>query len=254
MAKGSPDIKGISVGGKHYYLVEQEELVRAYQLLNEDADEFPTAIERNTGGFTVRSLLIPQHSYNGVLYRTGEHILANHYGDPKVLKIGKIFSLNIDSIYYVFVNGIKYLHEDIHSQSGNPIVKESETVVTIKGQDILRKVMLYPYEITNHFIVIDYERPSFLLSVQDILVPQFPEPSDMVSVSGENGETWLAHVQTTNPSSKWCQVYFYVPDEDNPKLYKKEHHRLERVHWNSILCLVQGQWQNDSHYLLYDSI
>lgn len=235
-------------------MVEQEELVNVHQLLSEDPNRLPTVIEENTGGFTVRSLLIPQHSYNGVLYRTGEHILANHYSEPKVLKITKIFSLNIDGIYYIFVSGLKYSQEDIHSQSGNPIVKESETVVTIKGQDILRKLMLYPEEITRSFIVIDYERPDFPLSSQDILVPQFPEPGDMVSVSGENGETWLAHVQTTNPTSKWCQVHFYMPDEDNSEVYHKEHHRLEKVHWSSILTLARGQWQNHSHYLLCDSI
>ena len=256
MAKRSPCIKGVSVGGKHYYLVEQEELVNAYRVLNENPDRFPTPFEGNTStaGFSVRSLFIPQHSYNGVLYRTNEHIFANHYGESIVLKITKIFSLNIHEVYHIFVSGLKYSQEDLHSQSGNPIVKETATLVTLKGQDILRKVMLYPDKATSNFIVIDYERSDFPLSPQDILVPQFPKPNDMVSVSGEDGEIWLAHVQSTNPSSKWCQIYFYVQDKDNSKLYQKERHRLERVHWNCIINLVPGQWQNDCQYLLEDSI
>ena len=76
----------------------------------------------------------------------------------------------------------------------------------------------------------------------------------MVAVSGENEETWLAHVQHTNPSSKYCQVHFYVPDRENDKLYQKEYHRLEKVDWNSILRLIPGTWLGEYRYLLDNSI
>ena len=39
---------------------------------------------------------------------------------------------------------------------------------------------MYPDENTSNFIVIDYDRPEFPLSQEDILVPQYPEPDDMV--------------------------------------------------------------------------
>lgn len=218
----------------------------------------PHHCEGNTGGFSVRSLFIPQHNYNGVLYRTNEHVLVNYDCEPTVLRITKIFSFKVDEAYHeayhIFVSGLKYCQVDIHSRSGNIKVKESEISVTIKGQDILRKLMLYPEEITDSFIVIDYERPSLPLCIQDILVPQYPESNDMVSVSGENEETWLAHVQSTNTSSRWCQVYFYVPDKDNTRLYRKEYHRLERVHWSSILGVVPGQWKNDHEFTIYNPI
>ena len=153
--------------------------------------------------------------------------------------------------YHVFVSGFKCVKLDVHLQSGNPIVRETV------GIDIMRKVMLYPManeEDTSSFIVIDHERPMFPLSPQDVFVPQYPERGDMVAVNGENEETWLAHVQRTNPSSKLCQVYFYVPDRENNKLYRKESHRLEKVYWNSILRSIPGTWLGECQYLLHNSI
>ena len=117
----------------------------------------------------------------------------------------------------------------------------------------MRKVMLYPNDDNTSFIVMDYEKPVFPLSSQDILVPQHPEQGDIVAVNGENGETWLVHVQRADASSKWCQVYFYVPDTGNNKLYRKECHRLERVDWSSTLYLVPGSWLGECQYLLFNA-
>lgn len=246
--------RGIKNGveGKHYYLVEQEELVNAYQLINETVDQLqmPSEFEGNTstGGFSVQSLSIPHHDHNGVLYRTNEYVYARHYSKSVVLKIVKIFSLNINETYYIFVSESKYLQESIHSVSGNAIVKVTETFLMVRGQDILRKVMLYPNETTDNFIVIDFGRPNFPLSPEDVLVPQFSEPDDIVSVSGEDGQTWLAHVQSSNPFSKSCQVYFYVSHENNNKLYHKERNRLERVHWN---CMFQDMYSGRTTVSFY---
>ena len=207
----------IADGGKHYYAVPIDEMATAYRLLNEQPPEFVG----NTRGYSVHSVYIPQHGYSGVLYRTNEHVYVNDgSGGNTVIKISKIFSLLInEEAYHVFVSGFKYVKLDEHLQSGNPILRETVSIVTVKGQDIMKKVMLYPManefgEDTSSFIVIDYERPTFPLSSQDVLVPQYPEPGDMVAVNDKNEETRLAHVQRTNSSSKWCQVYFLYQIEE----------------------------------------
>ena len=247
----------IAVGGKHYYIVPEEEMATAHMLLNAQ----PPTFAGNSGGYSVRSIYIPQHGCSGVLYRVNEHVYISdsiNSGNTFVIKISKIFSLLInEETYCMFVSGFKYVQSDTHLSSGNPIVKETAETVTIKGQDIMRKVMIYPManeNDTSNFIVIDYERPIFPLLLQDILVPQYPQVGDMVAVNGENDETWLAHVQHINQSSKYCQVHFYIPDRHNDKLYRKEHHRLEKVYWSSILRLIPGTWLDDYQYLIHNSI
>ena len=71
--------------------------------------------------------------------------------------------------------------------SGNPIVTQTTHLLMIKAQDILRKVMLYLTHTDTEYIVIDYERTGFPLQPEDIVIPQHPEPGDMISVSGEHG-------------------------------------------------------------------
>ena len=78
-----------------------------YRFLNGDSNQFSPTFAGNTEGFSVRSLFIPQHSYNCVLYRINEHVFANHYSDPMILKVTKVFSLNINEIYHIICQWIK---------------------------------------------------------------------------------------------------------------------------------------------------
>jgi len=230
--------------------MEQSELSSIATLASVQPSNCPV-----TGGaYSVRSLYIPQHGYSGTLYRNNEHVLitSNEDHETIVLQISKIFVLYIDEAYRIFVTGSKYSSVGTHLPSGNVIVQKTDLLETNTGQDIIRKVMLYQDDQqADYFIVVDYERSDLPLLPEDILVPQFLEPGDMVSVNGGNEETWLAHVQSTNPLSKWCQVYFYMPDKDSPGLYKRERHRLERVYWDSILSLVPGRWLSETQYSIY---
>jgi len=245
VAENCLSIQTVAVGGKHFYVAEENELTKAQTLLTDQLSTFLLT----SGAYCVRSLYIPQHGYSGTLYRNDEHVLVNSSEDCEavVIQISKIFVLQ--SI--TFVTGSKYFATGTHLPSGNATVKRANMLETNLGQSIIRKVMLYPdNEQPDCFIVIDFQRPQLPFLPRDIVVPQFPVPGDMVSVDGGDEETWLAHVQSTIPSSKTCQVYFYMPDEDNSTLYKRERHRIERVHWDSILCLVPGQWLNDTQYIV----
>jgi len=252
LSKERPYLKEVTVGGKHFFVVSEAELSTAYTLLCRQ----PPSSHTNIGGFSVRSLYIPNHGFNGVLYRVNEHAYVN-ISNPLVIKISKIFSLHISGDHHVFLKGYLFNQLGLHLQSGNPTVIITDTEIMVKGTDIIRKVMLFPIEDinANSFVVIDYGRESFPLTPEDIIIPQCPEPDDMVSVNGDNGETWLAHIQHTNCTLKVCQVYFYVPDRDNNKLYRKESHRLDQVHWNAVLGLIPGIWLHyGSQFLLHNSI
>ena len=143
-------------------------------------------------------------------------------------------------------SGLLYEFTGIHMNSGNPIVTQTTHLLMIKAQDILRKVMLYLTHTDTEYIVIDYERTGFPLQPE-------PEPGDMISVSGEEGETWLASVHSSDPTSQTCRVYFYIQVENDSMLYHKERHKLEQVRRNFMLGLVSGQWQHGGTQYLLDA-
>ena len=240
--------KEILVGGKHYYTVDTYEMCLACRLVGVAE---PTE-EGSTGGFSVRSIYISHHSHCGMLYRTGEFVFVKLNGIQQqhlvCMKITRLFSFKIHEVYHIFVSGIIYKSTGIHQSSGNPIVSETSSSRMVLAQDILRKVMLFPTD--NEYVVIDYERTTLPLCPEDISVPQYPEQGDMVLVRGEGDETWLAHVHSSNEISKSCLVYFYIPVQENPKLYREERHKLEKVHWDCVLGYAQGQWQDETQYLL----
>lgn len=169
---------------------------------------------------------------------------VSHSHELVVIKIYTIFLLTVNGDSHVFVNGFEYDQIGLHLHSGNPTVVATNRKIMVTGRDIIRKVMLYPDEDDRSFSVIDYRRENLLLTPGEVLIPQYPEPDDMVAVNGDNDETWLAHIQHTNSLSKLCQVYFYVKDIHNDKLYRKESNRLHQVHWNTVLSIVSGTWLN----------
>ena len=66
---------------------------------------------------------------------------------------------------------------------------------------------------------------------------------------GDSDELWLAHIQVVNKVTKTCNVYFYVPYEDDSNKYHKESGgRLERVHLNSIIGTSKGNWLSSNLY------
>lgn len=104
--------------------------------------------------------------------------------------------------------------------------------------------MLYPHQmVPDQFIVMDYNRESIPLNASDVIVPIFPEKNDMVKVRGdENDAVWLAHVHDVDQHSKTCRVHFYVQHATDTNVYRKEHSRIETVHWDSIVGLSSGRW------------
>ena len=251
--KSFPTISEVLVGGKNYRSMEQSDVDNANALTERDTSENTSAVHV---GLFVRSIFLPKHGYGGTLYRVGEHCLATHNDEDIVIKISDIFSLCFSGTYYSFFKGGIYLQDTIsdqspriHTYSSNPILKYTANTGVLLVQQLKRKVMLYPHEEAEKYILIDHQRPAIPLSPSDILIPQYPEPDDMIAVQGD-GDIWLAHVQSVNTSAQTCQVYFYIKDVNDNKLFKKESNRLENVHWNSVLEIKEGQWLSNSDWYL----
>ena len=128
-------------------------------------------LKKKTGGYSVRSLYIPHHNYNSTLYRTNEYVFTRSNSEATVLQITKIFILQIIEVFHAFITGTKFSVVELHLPSGNSFVKQTDECVACKGQDIMRKIMLYSNEDQpDCFIVVDYERPQLPLSPRDIIV------------------------------------------------------------------------------------
>lgn len=104
--------------------------------------------------------------------------------------------------------------------------------------------MLFPHQTLNdHFIVIDHDRKRVPLSLEDVIVPVYPNKGDMVTVRGDGDELWLAHIQAVSKEAKTSNVYFYMPVEGNNNKYHKEVGGwLEKVHWDSITGISSGRY------------
>ena len=168
------------VGGKHYRALSKTDIQSIYGLVN-----FNQPPPDQAGGVFVRSVYMPQHSYNGMLYRIGEYcIVTNPEGSGcAIVKLDDIFSFKVDQVYHNFIQGYLYAQDDknplTHPHSGNPIVTCTQLRVTCLASHIVRKVMLFPHQSLNdHFIVIDYDRERIPLSPEDVIVPVYPEMGD----------------------------------------------------------------------------
>lgn len=240
----------ILVGGKHYQSLEHTDLLHAHELTRVQHNLSTEQSSITTGAIFVRSVFFAKHGYKGTLYRIGESCLVEDDNGEHVVLIEKIFTFKITDTYNIFLKGIQYSPVGMHTYSDSAIVKITRNNIIFLDSQVKRKVMLYPNE-DNTFIVIDYQRPHIPLSLQDVAIPQYPEAGDLVTVSGDSGDTWFALIHSVNPSTKTCQVYFYIADESNHNLYKREHHRLDTLHWDSILDIKTGAtWLTDHTFTL----
>ena len=240
-----PRVDSILIGGKHYILIDTSDLRAASSLVNEQNFEGSVA----TIGIFTRSIFFPKHGHGGTLYRIGEHCLVNYAREDTVIEISKIFAVEFSMCTAMYVKGTIFspvTEEDqisLHSYSLNQIVQRTSNQLVVLAANVARKVMLYPLD--GNFILMDYARTQNPVCTSEILVPLYPQVGDMVSVSGEGNQIWLAHIHSVDRAACTCQAYFYVAnDEPNRELYRRESHRLEKIHFESLLNVQSGQWRD----------
>ena len=157
MAKVLPTGKEILVGGKHLFTLTDDDIVTALRLLQVDNSIITDFIKNACGGVSVRSVFLPHQSFQGTLYRVGEHCQVIDGDQQFVLKISKIFSFQAppENIYCTFVKGLQLVNFGVDVYSDNVIVQncitcsnhDHEAIVLVKV--VARKVMLYPHNETG---------------------------------------------------------------------------------------------------------
>ena len=114
--------------------------------------------------------------------------------------------------------------------------------------------MLYPdpENLANpsHFIIIDSMRKRLPVSYGDVIVPFYLQCGDMVIVSCEDGNDYIANITNVQEGQKTAKVFFYLDDHQNPGTgrYVRESHgrgSLDTVAWNCIKSLADGHWEGN---------
>ena len=77
------------------------------------------------------------------------------------------------------------------------------------------------------------------MSATDVAIPLYLETGDVIKVRGDNDEIWIAHIQSVNASTQYCQVHFYV---ENGNIYRRESSRSDSIHWNTVLGFLKVMW------------
>ena len=87
-------------------------------------------------------------------------------------------------------------------------------------------------------------------SYGDVIVPFYPQCADMVIISCEDGNDYIANISNVQEGHKTAKVFFYVDDHPNPGTgrYVREsngHGSLHTVAWNCIKGLADGHWKGN---------
>lgn len=237
------------MGGKKFVAVQTNDLTS----LSTRHDELSRS---EIGASSYRSLLFLNHGSSGMLYRIGENVIAQGGdGQQLLLKVTNFLSVSQGNEHDSFVRGTAYEITDdlVQSYGSRKIVRSNPNTLTLPASAILRKVMLYPVELSGpvlHYSVIDFLRPlpEFPIALEDIIVPVYPAVGDMVQICGESDEIWYGHVLSVEERTKLCQVHFYVEDGSHPGRYHRETHgraARESISWSSIIKCIHVIWEGN---------
>ena len=232
---------GVLVGQLVYYALSAEDCVELH-------------LTSDSAGFRARSVYMPTHEYDGMLYRVGEFVLVEHNKNFGVLKVSDLIVVRgLQGLMYCVKGEVyKIKPDELYKYSYNPVVVPTSDKIIVQTKMILRKIMLYPQpnrlEDPKEYIVIDHLRPecAIPLKSKDVIVPFYPEKGNMVFITSSSGQDpWIGCILDVHKKNKTCQVHFYVESTKHSGLWQREHigHRArETVHWDSILGLAQGVW------------
>lgn len=156
------------------------------------------------GVFVCKKCFKPDIGFNGTVFPCGEAIIVLIDGKEIVAQLQGFRSVKVGDSYTLLGFGLCFLysllengHVDTHYWSGFVKVLPqplSETII-FNVDNILRKVILYPYNETT-LTVVDYMRQ---LGPNQVTVPVYPEKNDMVLIQGEAiNDIWYGHIQTVN--------------------------------------------------------
>lgn len=240
--KFSSSSKPILVGGKKLVPIRSDD-VSCCEI------DLPPSTPPELIATQCRSLFIKSHSVEGVLYRVGENLIVGDEENSDIILATEFFGIVISDQWYSFVKGnvFECPHDvPVHAYSDCPFVTSTSTAKVFSSGKILRKLMLFPDpDSSTSFVACDFMRPKLPLMLEDVIIPVYPEPNDMVNVRGNDDEVWFVHVLSVDPSTNTCRIHFYIEDSVTPGQYVREtlgRSAVETIHWNSIIGIASGQW------------
>ena len=232
--------KGILVGGLQNYDLCQATRRKLAECCASELCE----VEEH--GNCCRSFWLPEHGYNGLLYREGEHVIVVVPGDGEVVTLVEvIFTVAVSGQRKAFIRGKKKFEWDGHSiNSDHRKVKETNNFnyVYAELEKVSRKVMLQE-SATDHgsFFVIDFMRRLFPITLGNVVLPYYPVVNDMVMVRGADiNDVWRAKVVAYNLPRKFVLGRFFVK-EDEIWIPERGSHN-QNISFDSILSTASGTW------------
>ena len=199
---------------------------------------------------------LPKIGHDGMMIKQDETVIAVDPGiGERVVVIEKFLSILANSQYFSLLRG-KICHEVMEEGvvqtkfwSGFRLVQKPTENIFLRLSEIQRKVMLYPNDGEENFVVLDYSRPA--TPHYTPLVPCFPEVDDVVQVLGEEKEEWFGQVRSVSVRNQTAQLQPLTacarwPDRNRYVRDRRLRVSSENVHWNSILQVAKGRWLSGS--------
>ena len=178
----------------------------------------------------------------------------------RLLSLFETLCVSVDDKFYSLLRG--ELYSAIEDEEGMPeiycynfgkLVVPSTQQVVFHIDRILCKIMLYPdpENLANpsHFIIIDSMRKRLPVSYGDVIVPIYLQCGDMVIVSCEDGNDYIANITNVQEGQKTAKVFFYLDG-----MCEKAMDMVPCIQWHGIaskaLLMVTGKEMCGSNNLL----
>lgn len=185
-------------------------------------------------------------SASGALYKSGHTAIADVDGVETVVEIRRMFLILLQDRNHQVVEVDTYKKIAVQRNLGASIVEINRSCVCIPAASIGRKVMIMPelfqVEGRQTFIVIDHLRKFPIEHPDHVLVPYYPCGNDMVLVKGCDMEPWRGRVVEFDLGRDMLSIAFYVKHRTERDTWVKESRRIDRVHLNSVVGVVKGNW------------
>ena len=190
-------------------------------------------------GWCCRSLFKPKHSFEGLLYRVGEHVI---FADPEkgdtVATLESVFSVRVNNVCTLFCKGKQFEYAE-QAEIGLKQVCLTDDTIMFEASLLSRKVILFARNGSDdeeeadlsedkRFVIVDFMRRVFPVTEGTVVVPYYPVVHDMVDVKGHDGQIWKACVLSFNLTRFTVNAKFFVEDA---------------TRYKSILGISKGYWQ-----------
>lgn len=229
------------------------------ELSNRDQQSISIAIGVPTDdvpvvGWCSRSLWKPEHSFGGLLYRVGEHVIfADKDNGDTVAILERLICLRIGGVFALLCKGTLFEYDG--GAGGLKRVCPTDTTVFFEASLLSRKVILFSRNDSDDdddnergeqsFLVVDYMRRVFPVTQGTVVVRYYPVAHDMVAIKGEDGQIWKAHVLSFSLTRSTINARFYVEDGTQPGKWVPEKSPVQVIHFRSVLGISKGYWQDE---------